>query len=259
MEERTKIKDVLMKATYNGGEILMNYFLQKQKIWSKSPFDIVTEADKASEEIIISEIKRNYPEHSILSEEQGLIEGDKEHKWIIDPLDGTLKFVLGEPYFSISIAYEYRKKIIIAIVYQPFTKDIYIAQKGKGAFKNDVPLKVSSCGQLKQTFVCCDWGGSLYLQKQGLSYLSKLLPPQTRGVGVNFSPALDLCNLAEGNISLMISNGTTPEDHSAGSLIVKEAGGCITNFGSNNWSQHIRGIIATSNITIKKNLSQILN
>jgi myo-inositol-1(or 4)-monophosphatase len=258
MIEIIDIENILKQAAVKSGRLLMDYFLHKQNIWNKSPYDVVTEADIASENVIVSEIKRHYPEHTILTEEKGIIEGDNKHTWIVDPLDGTLKFVLGDPYFSVSIAYEFNKNIEIAIVYKPYTQDTYIAYKGKGSFKNGIPLKVSLIGNLEQTFVCCDWGGSQAMQIQGLHYLSKLLPPRTRGVGINFSPALDLCNLAEGNISLMISNGTTVEDHAAGSLIVKEAGGVITNYGADSWSHRKQGIIA-SNTEKLKNIALDIN
>ena len=145
MNEISAIEYVIKQAAIKGGQIVMDYFRRKQQIWmAKSPFEVVTEADIASEKAIISEIKQFYPEHTILSEEQGKLEGDADHTWIVDPLDGTLKFVLGEPYFSISIAYEFRGVVEIAAVYNPYTRDMYFACRDKGAFKNDVVLQVST-------------------------------------------------------------------------------------------------------------------
>ena len=169
-----------------------------------------------------------------------------------------MKFVLGEVYFSISIAFEYKGTIEIGVIYNPATKDFYIARRGEGSHKNGVVLRVSSNDKLTGSFVCCDWGYSASMQKKGLFYLSRLLPPTTRGVSINFSPALDLCNLAEGFITAMISNGTTPQDHSAGGLIVKEAGGSIISFGRSDWSHQNEGIIATNSPSTQAQIIKLL-
>jgi myo-inositol-1(or 4)-monophosphatase len=248
--EIVSIADIAKQAAVRGGKALMDYFQQKQRVWLKSPFEMVTEADLSSEQTIISDIKNYYPDHMILTEEQGQIAGNSNHVWIIDPLDGTFKFVMGEPYFSVSIAYELNGIVEIGVVYNPYTEDIYFACRGKGASKNGIHLEMPAVDNLAGSLVCCDWGGSLAMQEQGLCYLSKLLPPATRGVGVNFSPALDLCNVAEGRISAMISNGTTTEDHSAASLVVSEAGGIVTNYRQTTWSHRNRGIVATNSSAI---------
>jgi myo-inositol-1(or 4)-monophosphatase len=253
------LEQVVEQAAIEGGQILMGYFRRKQRIWAKSPFELVTEADMASEKAIISEIRQCFPEHTITSEEQGKLAGDADRVWIVDPLDGTLKFVLGEPYFSVSIAYEFRGVLEVAVIHNPYTGDIFFARRGRGAFKNGVALRIPIIKDLSTSLVCCDWGGSLQMQQQGLSYLSRFLPPVTRGIGVNFSPALDLCNLAEGNIAALISNGTTPEDHAAGALIVQEAGGHVINFGQTGWSPHRRGIVATSTPGIAGQVTRILH
>jgi len=259
MDELSVIADMAQRAAARGGRILMDLFRREQQVWSKSPFEIVTEADLASEKALIEEIRCHYPKHTIVTEEQGTITGNVNHVWIVDPLDGTQKYVLGEPYFSISIAYACRGIVEVAVVHNPYTDETYSACRGKGASRNGVMLKVSAVDDLAETFACCDWGGSPAMQHQGLCYLSRLLPPTTLGVGVNFSPALDLCNLAMGNISAMISNGTTPEDHSAGALIVTESGGIVTNFGCTGWSARDRGIVATSNAGIAHQVTQVVN
>ncbi len=253
------IETVITQIAIKGGQTLMSHFRQKPASWNKSPFEVVTEADLAAEEVIISEIRHYYPEHAIITEERGKLEGDTDQVWIVDPLDGTLKFVLGEPYFSVSIAYAWQGVVEVAAVYNPYIEDIYFARRGQGAFKNGVALQTSTANNLAESFVCCDWGGSRAMQQQGLRYLARFLPPTTRGVGVNFSPALDLCNLAEGNIAAMISNGTTMEDHAAGALIVQEAGGVVINFDQTIWHHRIQGIIATSTSGITNYVKQILS
>lgn len=259
MEELAAIERVAQRAAAEGGRVLMACFRRVRKVVAKSPFEMVTEADVASEEAIIAEIRRSYPSHTIRSEEQGELAGDDARVWIVDPLDGTLKFILGEPYFSVSVAYEEEGVVRLGMIFNPYTQDVYLARRGGGAFKNGVALQVAPVDDLAETFVCCDWGGSPGLQQQGLGYLSRLLPPTTRGVGVNFSPALDLCNLAEGTVAAVISNGTTPEDHAAGALIVSEAGGGVVNFGQTAWSQRARGIVATNTPAIFERVARLLD
>lgn len=234
----------LETAARKGGSMLMKYFKKHPRYWSKTPYEAVSEADLESEKAIVSEIKKRFPGHTIITEEIGKLPGDPNHVWIIDPLDGTLKFLLGEPYFSISIAYEHKGIVEIGVIFNPCTDELFYARRGKGAFLNGVRLRPARNPDSKKSFVCCDWGGSKTLQKQGLAYLSKLLPPNTRGVGINFSPALDLCGVASGRIALMISNGTTPEDHSAAGLVVREAGGFVTNFSKAQWEHHEQGVVA---------------
>ncbi len=246
MVDAVTVNGVIKHAAVRAGQVLMDYFGQKQQIWAKTPFEVVSEADLASEELIVGEVRKFFPEHTVLTEERGELKADSDHVWIVDPLDGTLRFVLGDPYFSVSIAYEFQGSVETALVYNPYTSETFWASRGKGSFKNGTPLSVSADAALADSFACCDWGGSLAMQRQGLLCLSRLLPPVTRGVCMNFSPALDLCRLAEGRVSTLVSNGTTPEDHSAGALIVSEAGGRITNFGRDSWNHHGTGIVATS-------------
>jgi len=246
------IENVAKEAVSAGGQRLMQFFRTKPRVWAKSPFEMVSEADIASETAIISMILDSYPQHTILSEERGRVKGEQDNRWIIDPLDGTFKFIMGVPYFSISLAYQRYDKIELSVVYNPFMEDFYIAKRGRGATKNGIPLRIPKDLKLHSNYVCCDWGGSLEMQSEGLSYLSKLLPPSTRGNSVHFSPALDLCCLAEGSIVAVISNGTTIEDHSGAALIVTEAGGEVRDFTSQDagWCPETKGIIAASNTEI---------
>lgn len=259
MTDEESVNDILKDIAVKAGKILMDYFGQQHKIRAKTPFELVCEADLASEQAIVAELRRFFPTHTILTEEQGELEGDPDHVWIVDPLDGTLKFVLGVPYFSVSIAYEVKGSVEAAVVHSPYSDETFWAARGRGSFKDGVPLRVGADVCLAETLVCCDWGGSSAMQREGLLYLSSLLPPSTRGVCVNFSPALDLCGLAEGKLSTMVSNGTTPEDHSAGALIVTEAGGRIRNFRENSWNQRRTGIVATSTPEVDEEVTGIVD
>jgi len=258
MSDSSPSIDTIEQIAKGAGKILLNYFRQKPKTWNKTPYESITEADKASEEFIIREIRRLFPKHSILSEEQGQVAGDSEHVWIVDPLDGTLKFLLGEPYFCVSIAYEDHGVLQTGVVFNPCTDDCYTAVRGGGAFRNGQALRVSTVDDLSKCVICCDWGGSAEMKAQGLAYLAKFLPPTTRGFGINFSPALDLCNLAEGSVAAVISNGTTPEDHAAGSLIAQEAGACLVGLTGQIWSLVCRGILAVNTVQLQKAIQRLL-
>jgi myo-inositol-1(or 4)-monophosphatase len=252
-------EQVLERAVRAGAGVLLKHFRSPTlAVHNKSMREVVTQADIEAEVSIIDVILDAFPHDGIVAEESGVRNGDASRRWILDPLDGTLKFVLGEPYFSVSLAIETDEQISEAIVFNPVMNDLYYARKNGGAYKNGKKLYSSNLTDIAESFVCADWGSDEPLQSQGLVYLKRLLQPMTRGVGVNFSPAMDLCGLAEGRIAAVVSNGTTTEDHSAGGLLACEAGAIIRNFGKSDWHHMYRGIVACSNESIAQKISLLL-
>ncbi len=219
---------------------------KKLKIEQKASFtDLVTNADKASEEFIISAIKKTFPDHTVLAEESSLgaekdLENFKKAKyiWIIDPIDGTTNFAHGLPLYSISIALFQKKtakssnnfdylsgELIAGAVYAPRLNELFYAEKGQGAFLNDQPIHVSGAETLKQALTVT---GFPYVQKeQNLPYFQTMLftSQAVRRLG---SAALDLCYTAAGRFDVYWEFGLKPWDVAAGALIVEEAGGLVT-------------------------------
>lgn len=249
-------KKTLFKAARNAGEILEKDFHKLNGVKAKDAHDLVSDADVKSEKEIISVIKSNFPWHTIIAEESGEQNKKSEYEWIIDPLDGTANFIMGIPYFSVSIAVTYRGEVIAGIVLNPVLKEIYYAEKGCGACLNGSSIKVSKKSKIEDALMGCAYSSTEKEIVKGLKIVEKL-SLKARKVVVNFSPALTLCNIARGRMDASVDPGTTPEDHAAGSLILQEAGGKIQNFSSEKWNAKKKGMVA-SNGYLQSSILKIL-
>ncbi|HBG81237.1 TPA: hypothetical protein DDW69_00155 [candidate division CPR2 bacterium] len=238
-------KETALEAAIAGGNILKKQFGNIESIQAKAAHDIVSSADYASEKEIRRIIESAYPEHNVVGEETGDNNKVSEYSWIIDPLDGTSNFVTGNPYFSVSIALAFKNDVILGIVYNPILDEVYFAEKGKGSFLNDKRIFVSDERDLKNALLGSAYSPLEEKIKSGLKDVEKL-SLKSRKVVINFSPALDLCNIARGRIHGLFDNGTRPEDHAAGSLILTEAGGRVQNYNSDSWDIKKIGIIASN-------------
>lgn len=238
-------KKVAIKAAKEAGKIIRNAFLNKIQIEGKGKHDVVTITDRESEKVILKTLNVYYPTHNFVAEESGSSRHKSEYTWYIDPLDGTANFITGNPYFSVSIALALRNEIILGVVFNPLLNELYFAEKGKGSFVNGKRLKISSTSKLFKAVIASSYSKKEGDIKLGLKTIKKLAL-SSRKVVINFSPALDLCNIARGRLDALIDNGTTPEDHAAGSLILTEAGGKIQNYNTKKWDVRKTGIIATN-------------
>ena len=234
-----------LEAALAAGNILKNDFFSQSEVEGKGKHDIVTQTDKQSEKAILKILQEHYPKHTYITEESGTFKTNSLYSWYIDPLDGTSHFVTGNPYFSVSIALAYGNEIIVAVVYNPILNELYTAEKGKGALLNNVPIHVNSKKNLSDAIIASAYSANETEMRQGLQTIEKLAL-HARKVLVNFSPAMDLCNTARGKLDGVVTKGTTPEDHAAGSLILKEAGGKVENFENEMWDVNQLGILATN-------------
>ena len=251
-----KLKTLAIKAAKTAGQILNDSFLRSVTVEAKAKHDIVTDVDRRSEKVILKLIRSEFPEHSIVAEESGIDKKSSPYTWYVDPLDGTVNFVTGNPYFSVSLALACRKEIILGIVYNPLLKELYYAEKGKGACLNGKRLSVSIRSKSKDALIASAYPMNERDLRGGLRTV-EALARYSRRVVINFSPALDLCNIARGRIDALVDRGTTPEDHAAGSLIVQEAGGKVQDYNSDSWNVNKIGIIA-SNGRLHNSLIKIL-
>jgi myo-inositol-1(or 4)-monophosphatase len=207
----------------------------------------VTHADYQSEALIMKELQAAYPEYSIITEESPNIKGKTEYCWYIDPLDGTNNFITGSPYFVVSIGLAFQDEIILGVVYNPISNELFYAEKGKGAFLNGEKISVSGRENISGSLLALAYAPEEKEIKEGIALLEKLVL-QCRRVVINFAPAFDLCNIARGRIDGLIDNGSTPEDHAAASLILTEAGGKLRNLDQPGWDVNRTGIIASNNL-----------
>jgi Archaeal fructose-1,6-bisphosphatase and related enzymes of inositol monophosphatase family len=253
------IKQILFEAIHESAKVIKEYFDKPFTVSNKEGVNnLVTEVDKKSEEIIINIIKKNFPEHFILSEESGEIVQNSNYKWIVDPIDGTVNYAHRIPICSISIAVEKDGKMILGAVYNPFTDELFFAEKGKGATLNEKSIHVSEQTQVIKSCLVTGFP-YVYLDKPNgpLQVFEKLI---RKGVPVRRlgSAALDLCWTACGRFDGFYEHQLQAWDSAAGFLIVEEAGGKVTDLSGEYYNPYQHGIVAT-NGKIHNELIKIIN
>lgn len=227
-----KLVDDAIAWTREAGEVQLKYFRSSHlNIRAKfNDSDIVTEADKASEQVIINNINRTYPQHAILSEEMGGNAIESDYRWIIDPLDGTTNFSNGLPLFSVSIAVEYRGEVIVGVVYAPYLDEMFHAVKGGGAWLNGKPIAPSGKESLSHSVVTTGFPVDKDITTDNnLDNVSRVLP-RVRGMRRLGSAAIDLCYVAAGFLDGYWEMNLHTWDVAAGQLVVQEAGACYSHF-----------------------------
>jgi myo-inositol-1(or 4)-monophosphatase len=249
------VLEKVISVAKSAGAILAHEFSHINKFDTKGEHDIVTHADYQSEALIMKELQAAYPEYSIITEESPNIVGKTEYCWYIDPLDGTNNFITGSPYFVVSIGLAYQDKIVLGVVYNPISDELFTAEKGKGAFLNGGKISVSERKDLSDSLLALAYAPEEDEIRQGIALLETFVL-QCRRVVINFAPALDLCNIARGRIDALIDNGSTPEDHAAASLILAEAGGTLRNFDQPGWDVNRTGIIASNTLLLDQLVAQ---
>jgi myo-inositol-1(or 4)-monophosphatase len=241
------LKQTLINATFAGAKILQQYFNGSFTVSSKSQInDLVTQADKESEEAIFEVIRQDYPDHFILSEEAGELVMDSNIKWIIDPIDGTVNFANGIPICCVSIGVEQDGKMILGAVYNPFMNEFYFAQTGFGATLNENKIRVSEKDDIMRSCLVTGFPYSYLDEPNGpLEVFEKFirLGIPVRRLG---SAAIDLCWVAAGRFDGFYEHNLRAWDSAAGFLIVEEAGGKITDFKGDYYSPYQRHIIASN-------------
>lgn len=224
--------DIASQAAQKGGKILKKYWGKLKNVQEKKfSGDLVTEADKESEEVIISLLNRHYPNHTILSEESGLYKAkDKEFTWVIDPLDGTTNYTHQYPFVAVSIGLLWKSQPIVGAVFNPIIREMFLAAKGEGAFLNGKPIKVSKTKSLNQSLLAT---GFAYDRRDTLdnNYTEFCcLTHFSHGVRRAGSAALDLAYVAAGRLEGFWERGLNPWDIAAGVILIEEAGGKVTSY-----------------------------
>ena len=245
---------VMIKAAEKAGKSLTRDFgeVENLQVSAKGPGDFVSNADKKAEEIIITELKRARPDYKVLAEESGTkhsAKEDSEYCWVIDPLDGTNNFLHGFPYWSVSIGLEKAGEIIAGVVVAPIFQETFWAEKGQGAFLNNRRIRVSSRKNLIESYIASGSPSSFRRPTKAPYNILEVINRASGKVGhircVN-SAALDLAYVAAGKFDGMIDLSLKKWDMAGGIIIVKEAGGKITDVAGGN-SYYEGGDIVASN------------
>jgi myo-inositol-1(or 4)-monophosphatase len=252
-----KIRDVAIRAALeagkrlkvDGGELEIDY---------KRRFDYTTQADRESEQIIIDIIRREYPDHKFFAEES-LRQSAGGYRWFIDPLDGTTNYIHGFPVYSVSVACEYNGDIFLGVVFDPCRDDLFVAEKGGVALLNGSPIRVSDIRDpalgLLITGFPFRFKNKIDLYQESF----KRLFMQFSGIRRTGSAALDLCYLACGRCEGFWEIGLSPWDIAAGYIMIREAGGEITDFHGGNpmWSGNVLASNGILHSVLRKVLDEV--
>jgi myo-inositol-1(or 4)-monophosphatase len=254
-----EFKKIAIQAALKGGEILSRHRGKVKKIGYKSEVNLVTDVDRISEEAILRIIRSNFPDHALLTEEskEFIPENEKSksiYEWIIDPLDGTTNYAHGLPIYCVSIALEENGKIILGVVYNPNLDELFVAERGKGAFlskgwgsaKRKRKISVSQTAELLQSLLATGFPYDIRTSEiNNLDHFSNFYK-KAQAVRRGGSAVLDLCYLAMGRFDGFWELKLSPWDMAAGSLMVEEAGGKVTDFLGGPFNIYLKEILATN-------------
>ncbi|MDY6847453.1 MAG: inositol monophosphatase family protein [Chloroflexota bacterium] len=248
----------IKQLALGAGDILQTFINKELDIKHKSRTDLVTNADHASERFIIDAIRGAFPNHTINAEESGEWEGEAEHQWYIDPLDGTLNYAHGVPIYCVSMGYAYQGKMALGVVYDPTRDEMFGAERGKGATLNDQPMVVSKHTDIINCMLATgfpnDIWGSPDDNTDNFIRFSQLAQT-VRRLG---SAALDIAYIAAGRLDGYWTNEVFRWDVAAGTLMVEEAGGLVTSIrGDDEYMRKPVSIVA-ANPTIHSKMLDVL-
>ena len=228
------MKKALEQTIKEAGQLALSFFskIDTLKIDNKSPKDLVTEADISVEKFIKNRLLSLTPDFGFFGEESGKVSG-KKGRWIVDPIDGTHSVVRKQYFWSVSIALEIDGILTLGAVYAPRLNDLYVGERGKGAWKNDIPIRISTTDSLTEAMVCTGFAClRSSLPENNLKRFSRIAE-KTRDQRRFGSAALDICFVADGQVDVFWEQHLNLFDIAAGVVIAKEAGATVTDFSGN--------------------------
>jgi myo-inositol-1(or 4)-monophosphatase len=228
--------NIAVRAARAAGNVIARGFetFDDLQIEQKGENDFVTKIDKEAEQTIIYKIKQSYPDHTFVGEEGGIVAGDDDYKWIIDPLDGTTNFIKGIPHFAVSIALQYKGRLDQAVVFDPIRGELFTASRGNGAQLNGHRIRVSQAKELGNTILATAFP---YKNKESINeYMASFnsIFTECGDIRRGGSAALDMAYVAAGRFDGYWERGVKPWDIAAGELLVRESGGLVTDFDGGN-------------------------
>jgi myo-inositol-1(or 4)-monophosphatase len=251
------MKELIESLARKAGDTLMKHFRQdwallKERSTAK---EAATKYDKEVDRLIVEEIKRHYPRHSLLTEESGLLQDDPDWLWVVDSLDGTGDFANFNPFFSVCLALMHQSELLLGAIYAPAIDEFYFAEKGKGAYLNGVKIQVSDVSDLSQSYMFyCEGGEKDRIRT--IKLINSIYPLVTdmRKLG---SAGLETAWVAAGKGEAYFSTRIEPWDVAPGVLLVQEAGGKVSDFQGNTWKPQTGDLLFSNKKLHEKILSLI--
>ena len=248
-----------IETAREAGQLLLEKFGRITAVTKKGDINLVTEADLASEALIIERIKSHHPKHAILAEEAGdavVVDGSDVWKWVIDPLDGTTNYAHGYPCFAVTLALEHDGDVVVGVTFDPTRGELFAAEKGHGATLNGKAIRPSSTERLSESLICTGFPYDFKRKDDFARHLTGFLL-SSRGVRRDGSAAIDLAYVACGRFDGFWEEGLNPWDMAAGKLLIEESGGWITGYGGEPFSIYRPPVVA-SNGRIHNEMREIL-
>lgn len=239
-----RITEIAIEA----GALLMSYFDRRIGFEYKGDVDLVTEADRQSEKLIVAKMKSLWPDHEIVGEEGTRQNtGKSDFRWYVDPLDGTTNFAHGYPVFCVSIGLEYKGALYAGVLYDPTRKELFAAEKGRGATLNQKPIRVSKTKTLSESILATGFPSHKRHKNPNIHFYHQLTL-RSHGVRRAGSAALDLANVAAGRYDGFWEFNLNPWDTAAGVVLLEEAGGTVTRFDGSPFQIDSREVLGSNGI-----------
>jgi myo-inositol-1(or 4)-monophosphatase len=246
------------QAAREAGGLLVRHF-GRVSAREKGPSDLITEADTASQRLIAARIAAEFPDHTIQAEEEGLVaDPDRSWKWIVDPLDGTINFAHGFPFWAVSIALEHRGQVVVGVVFDPIAGVHFRASRGGGAWRNGEPIRVSAATSLRGSLISAGLPTRYAEDADRQSDLFRAFSDGTHSVRRTGSTALNLAYLAAGAFDLYYTTSVHPWDVAAGILLVEEAGGRLSAIDGTPYRLDQPSLLASNGLVHDKALGRVL-
>jgi myo-inositol-1(or 4)-monophosphatase len=251
----TEIVDFAQNLAREAGRLLAEKLTRHNQIYYKGAIDLVTEADKMSEELILAKISSRYPEHGVLSEESVAKNEQASMRWIIDPLDGTTNYAHKFPFFCVSIALEKDGVVVLGVIYDPTRDDLFTASRAGGAYLNGNKLNVSSVNDLSCSLLATGFPYDIRESRDNNLNFFNTMVMKAQAIRRAGAAALDLAYLAAGRFDGFWELKLKPWDTAAGCLMVEEAGGMISDMGNVEWNLYSPGLVASNGLIHEQMMS----
>jgi len=219
--------ETAIEIAREAGSLLAHYYERRIGFELKGDFDLVTEADRASEKLAVERLNAHFPSHSVLGEEGGLRDNRSDYRWYVDPLDGTTNFAHGYPMFNVTLALEHNGELVCGVIFDPLRQEMFAAELGGGAFLNGRRISVSKAARLEESLLSTGFPSRKRHENVNIHFFHQVAM-LTHGVRRGGSAAIDLAYVACGRLDGFWEFGLNPWDMAAGLLLIREAGGRTT-------------------------------